>query len=149
MLKTLNFFSEFTDEELGEIENKISVKSFMQGTILREKAGQHLYCHIVRSGEAEVIRGYGTPDEIPLAVIKEGDFFGEMSFLTDSPRGATVRAKTDIATVSFPMGILVELERRNPQAALKIYRQFLMKTIERLRTANCTIEELQTKLRKR
>jgi NADH dehydrogenase len=51
--------------------------------------------YMLRKGEVEVIRKAGEEDHL-LAVLKEGEYFGEMAVLSDTTRNATVRARTDM-----------------------------------------------------
>jgi len=56
--------------------------------------------YLVGRGEAEVVRNEdGT--EVVLARVKAGEFFGEMGILGNTPRTATVRAATDLETLSI------------------------------------------------
>jgi CRP-like cAMP-binding protein len=54
------------------------------------------------SDAAEPVRSY-------LAALGEGDFFGELSFLTRSPRTATVEAITDVTLLRIDRGIVDSL----------------------------------------
>jgi NADH dehydrogenase len=51
--------------------------------------------YLLRKGECEVFR-VAAGQEQSLAVLKEGDYFGEMAVLSDTTRNATVRARTDM-----------------------------------------------------
>jgi CRP-like cAMP-binding protein len=145
ILREIPFFKDFTDEELAELEKHISIKFFKADTHLREQAGQDLQFHVIRSGEVAVVKGHGTPGEVRLATLGENDFFGEMAFLSDAKRGATVLATKDTSTASLPLGLLIEYEKRKPAIAAKFYHRFLVKVIERVRTMNERLEALEAK----
>ncbi|KZS01555.1 putative cAMP-dependent protein kinase type I regulatory subunit, partial [Daphnia magna] len=60
-------------------------------SIIREgDAGDKFY--LIRQGEVRVFRGEEGKE---VAILKEGDFFGEMALLTGQPRNASVEAVTD------------------------------------------------------
>jgi CRP-like cAMP-binding protein len=62
-------------------------------TILREgDIGDEMY--IVRSGKVTIYRDTGA-DAVTLAVLKPGDYLGEMALLGEYPRSASARAETD------------------------------------------------------
>lgn len=57
------------------------------------EAAQHFYA--LEKGEVEVVRGAAGAEEL-VAVLRAGDFFGEMALLEGRPHGASVRARTDV-----------------------------------------------------
>lgn len=65
--------------------------------IIREgEAGRHLF--IIRHGTVRVYRA--TPHgEVELNILKEGNFFGEMSILEEMPRSASVQAVTEVSLI--------------------------------------------------
>ncbi|UCF80683.1 MAG: cyclic nucleotide-binding domain-containing protein [Acidobacteriota bacterium] len=146
ILREIPFFDDFTDEELAELEPHISIKFFKADTHLREEAGQDLQFYVIRSGEVAVVKGHGTPGEVRLATLGENDLFGEMAFISDAKRGATVLATKDTSTASLPLGLLLEYEKRQPAIAAKFYRQFLLKVIERVRTMNERVRTMSERL---
>jgi NADH dehydrogenase len=79
----------------SETTSRVSHAFYRAGDyIFRQgEAAQHFYA--LEKGEVEVIRGTGGGDEL-VAVLRAGDFFGEMALLEGRPHGASVRARTDI-----------------------------------------------------
>jgi NADH dehydrogenase len=57
--------------------------------------------YIIESGEVEILHGAAGPEPKRIAVRKEGDSFGEIALLKDSPRTATVRCLTPVNVVTF------------------------------------------------
>jgi hypothetical protein len=62
-------------------------------------AGDRIY--VVTGGEVEVVREDAAQGPTVLARLGVGEFFGEMALLTDAPRNASVRAATEVATLSI------------------------------------------------
>jgi len=65
-----------------------------------------------------------------------GSFFGEMSLLDVEPRSATVRAKTDVAVVTFPVRRLRELLASDKDLHLAVMTNMARILSRRLREAN-------------
>ena len=57
--------------------------------------------HFISAGEVEVRRRAGEEDVL-LAVLRDGQFFGEIGVVQDQPRQTTTRALTDTTLVSVP-----------------------------------------------
>jgi ATP-binding cassette subfamily B protein len=77
------------------------VEHYEPGDVIvrRGDVGDKLY--IVNRGQVEVIRGGSATRERPLALLREGDYFGEAALLRDAPRNATVRARTPVEVYSL------------------------------------------------
>ncbi len=67
-----------------------------------------------------------------LGELKDGDFFGEMSFLTGEMRSASVVAKDGSTIFMLDSASFLEMIKRNPELALKIMRGLA----QRLKAAN-------------
>ena len=52
--------------------------------------------YIVQSGEVEIFHEEIDGSETQLAILKQGEMFGEMGILDDAPRNASARAHTDV-----------------------------------------------------
>ena len=74
---------------------RVSNAHYKAGAIIFEEGDPATNFYVIERGEVEILRG---ADEL-LATISKGDFFGEMALLSDSPRNATVRAKSDVEVV--------------------------------------------------
>ena len=61
---------------------------------------------LIGEGEADVIREGPGGEEVRLARLMPGEFFGEMGILGDAPRSATVRAASELRTLSIHRGYL-------------------------------------------
>jgi len=67
-------------------------EEYAPGEIIFRKGDMSDCAYFIVSGEAEVLREEQGKETI-LATLFPGDYFGEMSLLTNEPRNATVRAK--------------------------------------------------------
>jgi CRP-like cAMP-binding protein len=103
-------------------------------TIFREdELGTEMY--IVHQGQVEIVHREGG-DERSLALLEQGDFFGETAIFDDLPRSATARARTDCVVVEVRRPTFVQMLRSNPEIAVRMMRkltQRLRETDELLR----------------
>jgi CRP-like cAMP-binding protein len=73
-------------------------------------------------------------EEVPVATLKAGSYFGEMEVLGGMNRTAAVVAEEDSRCYRFDTAALLDLLKRNNKVAAHFYRQVCKELIKRLRT---------------
>ena len=110
-------FSSLTEEEISRLlKDEVSQeRAYSQNSvILREgEFGDSIF--LIGSGSAQVIL-FGTP----LAVLKEGEFFGEMAVLERKPRSATVTAREDCLVLEVKEEEFLKLLEAHPDMQAKV-----------------------------
>ena len=88
-------------DEIEELIANSQVHSYMPGAILcRENAVEDRF-YMVLDGEAEVTKNINNNESRLLKTLAAGDFFGEMALIHNSPRAATVTAKSALTTLEL------------------------------------------------
>lgn len=110
-LRQVPLFAHLTDPELRRIGEVARTRAFpKQSVILFESdPGDALY--VVLGGEVKVVLTGEDGKEVILSILKDGEFFGEMSLIDDRPRSANVVATVD--------SMLLVLRREDFQACLE------------------------------
>src|SRR3972149_4095732 len=95
ILQKVYLFEDLTSEELDRVlaiaqkeTRKTEEVVFKEGDV-----GDKFY--IILSGEVRVMKPITTLGNEALAILKPGDFFGEMALIDDSPRSASVISSTE------------------------------------------------------
>ncbi len=84
------------------------------GVIVREgEPGNHLY--LIVSGSVRICKRFDQPDQVELARLNPGDFFGEMCILETLPRAATAQAASDSTLYALPSLAFYDLFRAKPE----------------------------------
>jgi ATP-binding cassette subfamily B protein len=110
-LGSVPLFSTLDGVLLAALVSHFVTQRYEAGAVIFEEGqvGDKLY--VVTRGQVEVVTTGATGFEKRLAVLREGDYFGEMALLRDTPRSATVRARTSVT--------LLELDRTQLAALLR------------------------------
>ena len=82
--------------------HQIAGEHFDAGDMIIRKGAPGDKLYIIEKGEVEVFASNATALQGPLAVLRDGDYFGEIALLYDVPRTAAIRARTavDLYTLS-------------------------------------------------
>jgi len=115
------------------------------GTVGNQRFGKHQFIvreaepgdtfFIIVSGSISVCRIAPDGRETILSILKEGDFFGEMSMFDSSLRSASIKTLTEVEVGTVNRSDFLALLDRNP----KIGRLLVIELAERLRAANALI----------
>ncbi|HSM71339.1 MAG TPA: cyclic nucleotide-binding domain-containing protein, partial [Anaerolineales bacterium] len=88
-------------DEIEELIASSEVHSYAPGSILcREDAVEDRF-YMILEGEAEVTKIINNVETHILNLLGPGDFFGEMALIHNTPRAATVTAKTPLTTLEL------------------------------------------------
>jgi CRP-like cAMP-binding protein len=116
LLKTSPIFAPFSTNDKKALIEKFKSREVGEGSYLitREKPGDGLY--VVLSGRCAVLdKDAATDVEVPIAELREGDVFGEMSMLWNKETCASVRATTTCTVLRLPKSSFGEVIMTHPQ----------------------------------
>lgn len=146
-LRRVPLFAHLNDEELARVSQAVREKSYPKNSVIlfEDDPGDALF--VVVSGQVKVVLIGEDGREVILAMLQDGDFFGEMSLIDDQPRSAHViateeanmlvlrrddfRAAMD-ETPRIALGLLQALSRRLRRADDKIGGLVLLDVTGRL-----------------
>jgi CRP/FNR family transcriptional regulator/CRP/FNR family cyclic AMP-dependent transcriptional regulator len=138
LLRRIDLFADLTDREADTVLDVMREKTLARGTTVfhQHDSGGGLY--LILAGSVKISRTGRDGRDVTVAVLNEGNFFGEMSLLDGQPRSAT--ASTLQATR------LLVLDREHFQryvlAQSRIVAKLLREFSKRLRAADQAIENL-------
>ena len=91
MLKKVPLFSGLDEKELQAIASSMRERKFRAGDTVTQEGAGGVGFFVVGSGEADVNVGGETKGSVG-----PGDYFGEIALINESPRTATLTARTDM-----------------------------------------------------
>uniref|UniRef100_A0A7C4TCJ3 Crp/Fnr family transcriptional regulator n=1 Tax=candidate division WOR-3 bacterium TaxID=2052148 RepID=A0A7C4TCJ3_UNCW3 len=118
-------------------------KKLNAGEVLFNEGDRGDVMYLIKEGQIKITKGKG-PDERVLAVLKEGDFFGEMAIIDGSPRSATATAVVPTSLLIIDKETFKAKIRENPLI------EYILETLtKRLRNADEQIKLLTIKSEER
>ncbi len=132
-LRFLAFFKDFSDEQITEVVNASEWKEFAKGEVIVTEGEQETAFYIIARGGVDVVKN----DKV-VGTMKQGDCFGEIAFLTNQPRNATIVARTEVSLMSVSASLM---EQASTETQLRYYRIFLENLVARLSQATDKLVE--------
>lgn len=119
-LREVPLFSEMDEQEVAGIRLIMEEMKFKPGqVIIREGETGDLF-YVITEGYAEIIIRDAGGADIILHKAGPGDFFGELSMLTNEPRSARVRAVEDLTTLALERAEFFDFLRTHTHAAIDV-----------------------------
>ncbi len=132
-------FAGFSQEEFNAFTGVMNVHPLPSGMPMVEQNDTGKSVYLIASGSVKVFTTLLSGERVDLAVLKSGDFFGEISFLTGKPRTATVETTEDSVILEVTEDKLREIISKRPhiQDVLKKYSDMRTKgTTEKILESN-------------
>ena len=134
-LRFLAFFKDFSDDQITEVVNASEWKDFKVGDVIVTEGEQETAFYIIAKGGVDVKKSEQT-----IGSMKQGDCFGEIAFLTQQPRIATIVARTEVSLMSVSTSLM---DKASIETQLQYYRIFLENLIARLSQATDKLVEAE------
>jgi len=123
-------------------------KAYRDGEAIVEEGTPSRALFIIQSGKVKIFKG-SRGKETALALLEEGDIFGEMSLFDASPRSATAMAVGETRVLAIDHEGLLKRIKMDPTLAFRIIRQ-MSQRIKNLNTrwisAQNAINQIDNKL---
>ncbi|HBE06009.1 MAG TPA: hypothetical protein DCY85_05915 [Firmicutes bacterium] len=144
-LKTIPLFSGLEEEELKKIAMLFSVRIYQRDAAIVSYGDPANEFFLIKHGVVRVYRLNESGEQVVLAILGGGDFFGEMGLFTDSLRTAWVNAMTAINLYVMQKADFRALLMSFPELCWKMLgmlSQRLIKSDEQLENLAClNVEE--------
>ena len=136
LLKRISLFAGFSDQELEKIREVCEGTFVKKGeTIFREgDIGEK--CYMILKGEVRISKHIPNIGEEALAVLHEGDYFGEMALIDEFPRSAYAIANTDASLIVLKKEDLDSIFTTDRELGFKFFQAFARTLSRRLREMN-------------
>ncbi|MCH8287102.1 Crp/Fnr family transcriptional regulator [candidate division KSB1 bacterium] len=137
-LRQIPLFSELEDNALSELAKSLKTQTFRKDTTVVSETDEGSMLYIINKGQVKISRLSETGKEVILAILGEGDFFGEMSLLDGLARSANVITLTEAELFVLYRGTFLKLIEKNPKIAIGLLKELAL----RLRKSDTQIKSL-------
>ncbi len=146
LLSKVPAFAHLTFRELKEVSAIVHRREYRSGEPVFHQGDPGLGMYIIQEGAVSIVIAEKDGEQKELAVLSEGDFFGELGLLDESPRSASAVCKTDCFLIGFFRPDLLELIERKASLGIKIVMKLAEIVGERLRKTDKELSKLRAQL---
>lgn len=131
VLKKVPFFTKLSSAEAQALIDRLIIRRFGNDQIIFHLGDPAGLLYIITKGKVKISHSSADGQEAVLAILGEGDFFGELALLDDSPRSATAEAIDITETLTLHRDDFLNYLDNNP-AFTRHVLQILAKRIRHL-----------------
>jgi len=146
ILSKVPAFSGLSARELKEVAAIVHKREYRAGEPVFAQGDPGLGMYIIQEGEVSISISGKEDGDRELAVLTDGDFFGELALIDESPRSANARCKTDCILIGFFRPDLFELIEKKNQLGIKIIFKLAEIVSQRLRTTDKELSKARNQL---
>jgi CRP/FNR family transcriptional regulator, cyclic AMP receptor protein len=146
VLSKVPAFVDLTARELKVVASIVHKREYRTGEPVFYQGDPGLGMYIIQDGEVSITISGKDGEARELAVLGDGDFFGELSLLDESPRSADAICKTDCLLIGFFRPDLFELIEKHSTLGNKIVLKLAEIVAQRLRHTDKELSKLKSQL---
>ncbi len=135
-LKKVNLFENLSVNELEKIEKISRMEAYAKGDVIFKEGTPGDQCYVITNGEVRISKFIPNIGEEALAVLKPGDYFGEMALIDTFPRSANAIANSDAALLAITKTDLDKILIMDRELGYKLLWAFTKTLSKRLRETN-------------
>ena len=117
-LRSVPLFASLADEAATELRGLLTLRALPAGTLLFKRGDRGDAMYLIEGGAVRIYIIDEDNDEVTLAELEQGDFFGEMALVEDQPRTAFAQVTADARLAELTREDFLAFVRRNPEVAL-------------------------------
>jgi CRP/FNR family cyclic AMP-dependent transcriptional regulator len=119
-LRSVPLFASLDDDAARDLRNLLSEKTVPQNTRLFSQGDKGDAMYLIESGRVRISIRDDDKQEVTLAELAQGDFFGEMSIIDGRQRSADARVLEDARLAILSRDAFLSFVRTKPDVALEM-----------------------------
>ncbi len=122
LLRSVPLFQFLGPRELVDVAARMGLSTYEAGKVIFSKDDPGTTLQIIAGGSVRLFIPAESGEEAPLAVLKAGDFFGELALLDGGSRTASAMAIGRTAVLTLERDEFLRFVTTYPQAAAAVFR---------------------------
>src|SRR5438132_1008337 len=122
-LKRVSLFTEMSLEQIRVLTSHLEEQHCLPGEAIIYEGDFSQELYILMSGRVRIAKDYGGPHERTLAVLTQGDFFGDMAIFESAPRSATAVAEEESELLALSAEKFKQTIYQKPEMVFDIFRE--------------------------
>jgi CRP/FNR family cyclic AMP-dependent transcriptional regulator len=114
--------AELSEDESAILGNLMQSQFLADGDYLISEGTSDDTLHVLLEGKLEVVKHAGGDDEASLAVLRDGDLAGELSFIDGEPHTVGLRALSDSHVLSLKRADFEKIVEDHPRLTYLVMR---------------------------
>jgi len=148
MLRIVPILEGLSAAELREFERIVHHRQYKAGEAVFWEGEPGVGMYIIREGAVKIYKTLPDGSDKELAVLKAGDFFGELALLDESPRSASAVALEASRILGLFCPEFFDILERKPKLGLKVTTKLAKMIGNRLRITNTELQSLCARFHK-
>jgi CRP-like cAMP-binding protein len=113
---------ELSEQEAGMLAGLMTASNLADGDYLITEGTTDDSLHVLLAGKLEVVKKTGAGETASLAILRDGDLAGELSFIDGEPHSVGLRALTDCQVLSLKRADFEKIVEQDPRLVYKVMR---------------------------
>lgn len=122
LLQKVPVFQFLGVQELGLVASRLGLTTYEAGKVIFEKDSSGTALQIIAAGSVKIYIPSESGEEAPLAVLKTGDYFGELALLDGGSRTASAMALNRTAILTLERDDFLTFITTYPAGAAAVFR---------------------------
>ena len=114
--------AELSHDDASLLDDLMGSQALSDGDFLIQQGDKDDTLHILLKGKLEVVRSTGAGETASLAILRDGELAGELSFIDGEPHTVALRALCDCAVLSLGRKEFEKIIDTHPQLVYKVMR---------------------------
>lgn len=141
-LRGIPFFVDLTDAEMATVAPLLKQIEYKLGETVFDESEDGKSLYIIKKGEVKACKTTPEGELLTLTIMKDGDIFGEMSFLDGRPRSASIVALSELEVFVMEKTEFEKLVELHPKIIYKLMRNIVFTVHSIVRRMNTRYLEM-------